>query len=257
MAGGAPAGDPANPTYSVAISDDQAGTNKKEFADNKDKKRLVPKVALSEASDTATSPTIGKTSSHDYIKSTQEDAAVLDSINPRKVAVTPVRKQTAGRRSLDSTRENEIEEVRGMLRRESTKGRRKASQNQMLAPSFANYQLNPNIPMIVESPPVPVGNQAQYFPAQNTAQSPVDYYGPPGVVYEEPTETSDGQQVEAPAANPQGVPGNAFSYQSQPQAGMRPQEQSSPSNVLSRRPVPGMTELKGALHHSTPSPSGR
>ena len=250
--GGAPAGDPANPTYSVAISDDQAANNKKEFATDKDKKRLVPKIAFSDASDTATSPTIGKTTSNDYIKSTHEDAAVLESINPRKVAVTPVRKQTLSRKSLESSRENEVEEIRGMLRRQSTKGRRKASQNNMLAPSWSQYQMNPNIPMIVESPPVLVGQQAQYFPTENTAQSPVDYYGPPSVVYEEPTEALD-----APTIDSQIVPGNAFSYQAQPQPGGHSREHSSPSNVPSRRPVPGMSELRGALTGPNQSPNSR
>jgi small-conductance mechanosensitive channel len=99
-AGSAPAGDPANPTYSVAITDDQAAANKKGFADAKDKKRMVPvasKGLLSLPTD------LDASSSVDYKKSGDggASAGLIEKMNPQpniEELHSPICQSTTGRR---------------------------------------------------------------------------------------------------------------------------------------------------------------
>ena len=98
-AGGAAAGDPANPTYSVSISHEEATANKKEFAESMDQKRMVPANAPKPKSTDNASPIQDKSSSLDFPpgsgnKPSNKTAAgkltsVMDSLNPRSVALDP------------------------------------------------------------------------------------------------------------------------------------------------------------------------
>lgn len=110
-AGDAALGDSAKPTYSVTISDEQAAANRKEFADNKDKKRLVPlnveenvDQSSGSAQEGASTTATGKSTSVDHLSggvtsrgvSTQStstaaraEASILETLNARPAGLDP------------------------------------------------------------------------------------------------------------------------------------------------------------------------
>lgn len=266
---GAPAGDPANPTYSVAISDEQATLNKKEYADDLDKKRLIPKNAEGNSSSTNDSSTLGRTSSIEHARNTESDAAVLDQMNPRKAAVQ--RSASRSKQDLDRipTRESDVEEVRNILRRQSTRGMRKAHQHHPLSPvSGSRYQAHPHITPIAEIPPpapaadlaapTPSAASQPYYvprpPAPPPLQMPERWYEEPGNPMASrnlPIEQSTSAPARPGTAGSRGgpvMPGNAFSQQQYQLSGNGLQEDyDDVPSVPPRRPVPGMPEMKGAL----------
>jgi small-conductance mechanosensitive channel len=177
-AGDAALGDLGKPTYSVAVSDEQAAANRKVFADNKDKKRMIPKNADVSADATPKSPeigvakTTGKSTSVDYLGgivtprgvSTQStstaaraEASILESLNARPAGLDPAHDDTNEyyRHGEDLTitqtdssrRSQDIEEVRSLLRKESKRGRRKPD-----SPTGASIQ-SPTINEVVSPPP--------------------------------------------------------------------------------------------------------
>ena len=178
--GGAGVGDPANPSYSVAISNEQAATNKKVFAEDKEKKRMVPTGATTAISPikSLNSPVAARSTAVDFdgnalkrVKSPEKTA--VNTLNARPSAVDPARdhpdnyyreetaaataineKQTSPSPSPDSAaagRSNDIEEVRGLLHRESTKGRRKVSSP--TSPAYPQPVASPTtVPTIREDP---------------------------------------------------------------------------------------------------------
>jgi small-conductance mechanosensitive channel len=135
-AGGATAGDPANPTYSVAISHEMAEANKKEFAESKEKMHMLPVGAAPVKSITNLSPTIAKSSALNLgftseqassITTAAKDSTVLRSLDPMSAAVADIRDGPSEELArLDAQRNNDIEEVRDILREESVTGRRRA-----------------------------------------------------------------------------------------------------------------------------------
>jgi small-conductance mechanosensitive channel len=176
--GDAVLGDFAKPTYSVAISDEQAAANKKDFADNKDKKRMIPKNVEEKVEDPATSPkigeaaTTGKSTSVDYLGgimtprgvSTQStstaaraEASILETLNSRPAGLDPAHDDTndyykaneeLALAKTESRRSADIEEVRGLLRKESNRGRRKPG-----SPTGASIQSPTTIDEAVSPPP--------------------------------------------------------------------------------------------------------
>ena len=143
----------SKPTYSVAISDSEAETNRQAFAAKKEAKRLFPTAAATAAAKDDDEEGSGTASTDDYfgkhkgsvrgprdtrpstaapsertavealtVRNPAEDSARADWDNYRDTATTP-----GGRPIQEARRGNDIEEVRGMLRRESTRGRRKAA----------------------------------------------------------------------------------------------------------------------------------
>jgi small-conductance mechanosensitive channel len=245
-AGGAPAGDPANPTYSVAITDDQAANNKKEFNDTKDKKRMIPA-----ASQGLLSPTTRKTSGRKSPSVDQsgkgggplaaKEAALVENMNPLKAAVHAVDDDEArgamDLENVDMEHDSDIEEVRGVLRRASTRGRRKAYQQNALAPA-SSYQSH--LPSIVATPP-------SELPPLLPAQAPrVSYYEDNG--YNSMQSTSRGEsQVTAQPGKKNAVSGQYFQFPSSYPAQREDEEQGQSSGAPPRRPVPGMPEMKGLL----------
>jgi small-conductance mechanosensitive channel len=177
-AGDAVLGDVAKPTYSVTISDEQAAANKKEFADNKDKKRMIPKEVEKDVDDSSKSPNIGeatttgKSTSVDYLGgiasprgvSTQSantaaraEASILETLNARPAALDPAHDDTndyykanedLALAQTESRRSNDLEEVRGLLRKESNRGRRKPG-----SPTSASIRSPATIDEAVSPPP--------------------------------------------------------------------------------------------------------
>jgi len=128
--GGEAAGSAANPNYSVAISDALASENKKAAADTKEGKRLIPTKKIEEAKNSM-SPT---TSRKPGAGLSARDNKLVEDLNARDPADDAARDEvwtsarddgsTLGRPSIDR---QDLEDVRGLLRRESTRGKRKAS----------------------------------------------------------------------------------------------------------------------------------
>jgi len=257
--GGAAAGDKANPTYSVAISNEEALRNKGEFDNDKDKKRLVP---LNQGP-TGT-PTQANPAPTDYLGSSTgtevREAAAIDHLVRRNIAVDPEELFDAEREGeTNRRRAEEADEVRNILRRESTTGRRRAARQSGI---YVNDHLGSRtIPTIAEpSPPelasVPAGTttRVSYFedtnihPATSAAPAsqgwnnprPGQYHLPP-IASNRPSSPAESQatNVSSPSRY---VPGNAFSQAAHP-------EQQTP-----RMPVPGMTEMKKTLQQPPTPP---
>ena len=158
--GGAAAGEKANPTYSVSISDTEAKENAQDFDKKKDKSRMVPVMPENKPSEGSNT---GKSTSHDLLQvpssgSARKESAVLQGLNKRNPVSDSARDE--------DQREADIEEVRGMLRRESTTGRRRRS-GSVLSPSVTRYggQTIPTIPDASPMEPVNPGQapRVSYF----------------------------------------------------------------------------------------------
>jgi hypothetical protein len=130
--GGKPLGDPGNPSYSVAVSDSIAAASREAYAKEKEAKRLVP-----------TKTDSGKASGLD----TNENNAA-DTLNARRPADDAGRDDegktdnnnnaTTGSRdtSLERVRSHDVDELKaGLLKRESTRGRRRPGESMPPQPS--------------------------------------------------------------------------------------------------------------------------
>ncbi|KPI43574.1 putative MscS family protein C2C4.17c [Cyphellophora attinorum] len=269
--GGAALGDKANPSYSVNISDSEARENAEDFDDKKDKSRLFPLKSKNKPSDDGNT---GFSSSHDLTKvasdgASQKENAVLQGLNKRNAASDSARDQ--------DQREADIEEVKTMLRRESTTGRRRRS-NSMLSPTSAmRYGGHQTIPTIPDASPMEPANPAQaprvsyfedtsYAPPPPAKNSPY-VQQPPAMAQAYPSTSQVGRHDSAtlpnsPCLNPKheapsgGIHGTAFP--GTPSRSQRPYElpshtrersnTGSPTN--SRKPVPGISDMREQLLQS-------
>ncbi|KAI9846805.1 MAG: hypothetical protein M1837_003654 [Sclerophora amabilis] len=160
-AGDAMLGDVSKPTYSVTISDAEAARNRDQFTAEKDAKRLIPTSAAEPRSSTEDSGTKGISSGNNYVgpKRYNSQLRSRDNVGPTSQPTTEtfavdalnIRNPTAdaGRDSWDTYRKDmdiaaaaeeaharseaarrgaDVEEVRGVLRRQSTRGRRKPAE---------------------------------------------------------------------------------------------------------------------------------
>jgi small-conductance mechanosensitive channel len=227
-AGGAAAGEPANPTYSVAITHEEAEANKKEFAENKEKKHMLPVGVAPVKSTTHLSPTIAKSSALDLSMTLEQssstptaakDSTVLRSLDPMRAALTDVRDGPSDELArLDAQRNNEIEEVRNILREESVTGRRRA-------PTMARSP-QPSVPFV--SLPIPP-------PPSTTPTSKVNYYEETSAY-----RPSAAANMTAPPRSSSRDYGASNPYVPQLQTGNQSQGLSGrESPVSTRRPVPG------------------
>ena len=153
--GGATLGSVDQPTYTVAVSDHQASDNRDAFDKAKDAKRLFPNRAKPETEDkgadkgvsTATDLAEPRHSATPpplrYRQPANSESDVLTSLNSRRPAAdtannphdyaeptTPkslARSISGATEQFDIDRANNLDEVRGMLRRQSTRGKRRPS----------------------------------------------------------------------------------------------------------------------------------
>lgn len=247
--GGAAAGDPANPSYSVAITDAQAAANKSEFAEKKAKARMIP-PASAPPNEHRLSPTAAASSSIDYIRGYNanthpstvavSETTVVETLNIRNPALDPAHEEDAAfyrsepHSSEDSNRDdspdsedysrrsNDIDEVRGLLHRASTKGRRKAHDTSANASSRI---ARPGVRTIPE--PTPPSTTAG-VPRRSDSRARVsyhDYAPPPNAV---------GNQY--PSNNPYSQTTSPYQPQASPP---QPASAPAPLQVQNRRPVPG------------------
>ncbi|EXJ80791.1 hypothetical protein A1O3_07075 [Capronia epimyces CBS 606.96] len=264
-AGGAAPGDPANPTYSVTISDQEAKRNKESFEDDKDKSRLIP-LLPHHKSDANLSRTEAGSSSGAQVT----EVAAVDNLIKRDVAVDPEDTLNDERElAMDRKRSNEVDEVRNILRRESTTGRRRAAPHgglslQQSAESRYGSRTIPTMPdpspqeRIDGSGPSRVNyfeDSDQHSGSQQqgwAAVSPLNYNQPStsnvATQFARTTSPSESQD-EATSSTNRYVPGNAFSQQA-----YASQQQQQQQQQVHRVPVPGMPELKRTLHSNSQSP---
>lgn len=231
------AGSAANPNYSVTISDSEAKENAQQTAEDREKARLVATKKIQEAKEAAaTSPTVSKKG---MAGMTAGDAKVIGDLNSRHPAVDAARddawasgrddSSTLGDRpSID---QQDLNDMRSLLHRESTRGKRKASVDQ----SRPNI---PGIPTIKEPAPmyqstsVPAHAQISGFEARQPSpnqftnfQSP---YRPTVATQFQPAQgygnTSENVEM---SQIPQRSPSNPYRTQTQQQQ----QRESSPPSA--------------------------
>jgi small-conductance mechanosensitive channel len=154
------------PSYSVSVSPDDAAKYRSNFTDSKEAKRLVP----SKKSDTDVQSMAGT----DYSGVTaHHEMRAMQALNTRNPVVDHARDDTFANREMnssDSTLADErrsLEEVRGLLARESTRGRRHPSH---LSPVIEppSQQTYPMPAATTQYAPPPFGTP-QIPPAPNNA----------------------------------------------------------------------------------------
>ncbi|KAI9886920.1 MAG: hypothetical protein M1823_001289 [Watsoniomyces obsoletus] len=177
-------GDVGKPTYAVAISDAEAEANRAAFAAKKEAKRLFPSTKPEPKSEDDKKDGTGKSSDNDYfgqskdmtsqkktgtsmemaametltVRNPAEDAARDDWDSYRENMTTP-----GGRTVAEARRGNDIEEVRGMLRRESTRGGRRKAHEHPPMPTVSD------IAEVQTPPSVPGGTTAMAAPTSPTS----------------------------------------------------------------------------------------
>jgi hypothetical protein len=166
--GDAALGDLGKPSYSVAISEEQAQHNREEFTTNKEKKRLVPSKKPPPPSKDVEEPSFAKSTGTDYLgksaypfssgntysltrpsTAAASETTVVETLNARAPAIDSARDDSP-------TSSDDIEEVRGLLRKDSQTGRRKPN------PSGPTV---PTVPTIAEPTPgrsTPTRQQVEY-----------------------------------------------------------------------------------------------
>ena len=167
--GGAALGSSDQPTYSVAVSDAEAAQKRVTFSTAKAAKRMVPTSeaggvkwstpnAASSGSLNTNMPAASAVRNRSVsIRSPTVPSAIavlpetiaLDTINARSFASDPAHERaTSDSRdiSIDHQRNNDIEEVRDVLRRQSTRGKRRT----LDSPPFKNGAPGPGISTITE-----------------------------------------------------------------------------------------------------------
>ncbi|KAL8956155.1 MAG: hypothetical protein Q9183_006395, partial [Haloplaca sp. 2 TL-2023] len=235
------------PTYSVTVSDAQAAAARDEFDKKKEGKRMVPTKKPSPPEDTAVSsatdvPTSAQSAIPEplrYRLPPLTESAALTDLNSRDPAADTARdvsttedRSTDPRVSNDSRRSSDIEEVRGLLRRQSTRGKRKASAN--ISPAKVPPSISETAPSnYAPNPPFngPVSATPSMFPAP-------------------PTGTSEGQQQSSPPRTTSShLPPLQFDRPpQQPQSGYQTSYQSSPpyqpQHPALQSPTSPMTEVR-------------
>jgi len=264
-AGGPAAGDKANPTYSVTITDDEAKRNKDLFDEDKDKKRLGSlHPDLSDEPDPSRGrPRVAK-ETEDEPGSTSsaetKELSAVENLNRRKVVVDPIEDL-----ALDKKRSNDVDQVRNILRRESTTGRRRAARHSVgLSPQISSDVGAQPIPTIAEpaSPPEAHPAPASYVedsPQPATVSTRLEQgwpnttplnYGQAGTSGAVPPRAGGAHmpamsQIPSPTTPPRYVPGNAFA------------QQQYAAQQAQRRPVPGIGDMKEFLQGPSQTQSPR
>ncbi|KAF1968836.1 hypothetical protein BU23DRAFT_540589 [Bimuria novae-zelandiae CBS 107.79] len=179
-------GDANKPSWSVAISPEQAQAVRQQYLNEKDAARMNPTNKKDDDEDR------GKSTSTDYLGMNSESTAI-SQINNRKPGVDAVRDDTWGQRddastigrpSMDgrpsmSSNRPDLDEVRGLLHKASSGGRRKGGASLAPTPSgysTSGYQTNeprqgmPPLPLAVNPSTTPYAPPP--VPAPRTPASP-------------------------------------------------------------------------------------
>ncbi|KAL8752180.1 MAG: hypothetical protein Q9199_005919 [Rusavskia elegans] len=164
--GDAVLGSSDKPTYAVTVSDEQAAAAREAYNKTKEEKRLVPSKKPDPPTDTADSSATdinpADPAAHPplrYRLPPLAETTALSDLNSRHPAADTARDvsdldvnpSSDDRVSSDSRRSNDIEEVRGLLRRQSTRGKRKASAS--VSAAHIPPSISENVPPTVAAPP--------------------------------------------------------------------------------------------------------
>lgn len=169
------------PSWSVAISPEHAQSVRQKYLDDKDASRLYPTKKKEAEED------MGTSTGFDYLATVSEGAAI-NQINNRKPGIDAVRDDTwgarddastIGRPSLDgrpsmSGNRPDLDEVRGLLHKASSGGRRKGGAT--LAPTLSGYSSESRQAM----PPLPLAVNPSSQSASAYAPSPLMVPRTPG-----------------------------------------------------------------------------
>jgi len=168
-------GDANKPSWSVAISPEQAQAVRQKYLDDKDAARMNPTNKKQDDVEYQ-----GNSTGTDYLGVGSEGTAI-NQINNRKPGVDAVRDDTwnarddtstIGRPSMDAR--PDLEEVRGLLKKASSGGRRKGGLT--LSPSFIPNteprQGMPPLPLAVNPSPQHAGFNNQYAPPPQPTPRP-------------------------------------------------------------------------------------
>ncbi|KAL5456536.1 hypothetical protein PMIN06_003890 [Paraphaeosphaeria minitans] len=179
-------GSAERPSWSVAVSPEHAESARQKFLDDSDAARLYPTSKPDDNEDTV------KSTGFDYL-TTDSEGAAINQINNRKPGIDTVRDDTWGARDDGSTigrpsmdgrpsmsgNRPDIDEVRGLLHKASSGGRRKGGAT--IAPTPSGYstetrQAMPPLPLVVNPSPQRSNYANPYasppLPVQRTPGSP-------------------------------------------------------------------------------------
>lgn len=275
--GDAVLGSSDKPTYSVTVSDEQAAAARDAYAKTKEEKRLVPSKKPDSTPDTAVSSATDIPDPADpatppplrYRLPPLSKTGALNDLNSRHPAADTARDvpdlevdhSADARISSDSRRSSDIEEVRGLLRRQSTRGKRKASSNispakvppsisenvpsSSAAPpsvSSTNSTTPSSIPPTFPAPPSGTGTQYQPFPPRTTSsQLPPLQFDPPQSQYrpqqQQSLQSPTSPMTEVRSHSPSGIT-NPYSVQAlRSQQNLQNLQEQVP--MQARRPVQG------------------
>ena len=212
--GDAALGDVGKPSWSVAISQEEAIRAREKFNEDKDAKRLFPTKKPESPEDLEK----GKSSSIDHRTSTDVPSEIkaIDSLNSRAPGADPTRDDawngrddntTIGRPSMDQP---DLEEVRGLLHKESSRGKRKQGP--------VVEQPRQPIPPPIPIPIIPVGYHDYAQPPQREQAAAPASISRAGEEYQQVTpnvqQQGQGVQMRRPV-EPQPPQGNAFAISMQ------------------------------------------
>ena len=254
------------PTYAVNVTDEQAAAARDAYDKTKEEKRLVPSTKPDPPTNTATSSATDVPNPADpvtppplrYRLPSVAETAALSDLNSRHPAADTARDvpdldantSSEGRVSSDSRRSNDIEEVRGMLRRQSTRGKRKATAN--ISPAHLPPSISENPPSGTAAPPnfrpIPSGASPMQAPPSGTSDQYQPF--PPRTTNSQlPPLQSDTQQqhpsmqsptsprTEVGSTGPLGVTNQYPLQEMRSQQSLQNLQGQSPPHM--RRPVPG------------------
>ena len=217
------AGTAANPTYNVTTTESEAKEHAEATAKEREDARLVPLKKIEEAK-SPQSPSSDPTSG--MAGMTRREVQAIDDLTATNPASDPARDEawTSSREDSSTLGErpsvdrHDLDEVRGMLRRESTRGKRKPS-------SEGSRYGGPSVPTIQE--PTSYGGYSQQGYSQQG-------YGQPSTSYENVR------------------PSNAFTHPA-----MRTQQSplQPPQGPLPSIPPTSPLEMQEASTHPAPGPT--
>lgn len=224
-------GDANKPSWSVAISPEAAQAVRQKYLDDKDAARLNPTKKREDDEKN------GNSSGADYLGAPPSESAAINQINNRKPGIDAVRDDTwvarddastIGRPSMDgrpsmSGNRPDLDEVRGLLHKASSGGRRKGGAT--LAPTPSGYstetrQAMPPLPLAVN--PSSQSNSNPYAPAPLSA--PRTPASPSSISTGHIEEYQYQTMVPPPRNDARGPPSIQLQQQRSPQAagGLRP-----------------------------------
>ena len=199
--GGATLGSSDMPSYSVSVSDAEAASNRDAFAKTKEAKRLIPSKDL-EASPATSTSTKTDQSSESTLRNRsatansslpKSESAALTALNARDPTSDPAHdweNEPKGNSPTSPTeaerrRSNDIEEVRDVLRRASTRGKRKDGE------TLSPMRRQPGVPTIAEPMSRTGGNDMLRHDYMSTAGSVMQQI-PEQEQYSSPPQSPDG-----------------------------------------------------------------